>query len=266
MLLEVTLAAAALTAPCEGIVGAQALLARPEARIVMVGEVHGTAEAPAIVGSLLCEARKTGPAILALEAAPTDGQAEIDRYLASAGTSADREALRAAPMWADRHARASVAVLELVETARRLKAPVALFDTTPARSGPTDGPREQGMAHGLVKAAQAGRVIVLTGLGHADRTSFTSVPVPSAIRWLPPGSVVSLAPMVSGGEAWGCRAATPGAASECKAQALPVRRLISPRAVTLDPGLREGFDGGYSVGRPFSASPPARGTAELDGG
>lgn len=261
MLVELALAAVA-AAPCGGVDGGQALLARPEARIVMVGEVHGTAEAPAVAGSLLCEARRKGPAILALEAAPMDGQAEIDRYLASAGRPADREALRAAPMWADANARASEAVLELVETARKAGAPVVLFDTTPARTGGTDGPREQGMAHALARAAAAGQVVALTGLGHADRTSFTSVPVPSAIRWLPPESVVSLAPIVSGGEMWGCRPATPGAAPECKPQPLPVRRPVSPRAVMLDPSVREGFDGGYSVGGLFTASPPANRSPE----
>ena len=262
MLVELALAAAAGVAPCQGIQGAQALLARPEARIVMVGEVHGTAEAPAIAGSLLCEARKAGPASLALEAAPKDGQAHIDRYLASSGAPADRDALRAAPMWADPNARASQAVLELVEVARKLGAPIVLFDTTPAKSGGTDGPREQGMAQALAQAAGTGRVIVLTGLGHADRTSFTSVPTPSAIRRLPPGGVISLAPIVSGGEAWGCRSPAAGDPPECKPQALPVRRPVSPRAVTLDPTIREGFDGGYAVGGPFTASAPAHRSSE----
>lgn len=262
MLLELALAAAAVTTPCQGIAGAPALLARPQARIVMVGEVHGTAEAPAIAGSLLCEARKIGPAVLALEAAPKDGQAAIDRYLGSAGTPADREALRAAPMWADANARGSEAVLQLVETARKAGAAVVLFDTTPARTGGTDGPREQAMAQALAKAAGGGRVVALTGLGHADRTSFTSVPAPSAIRWLPPGSVTSLAPIVSGGEMWGCRSETPGAAPSCKPQPLPVRRPVSPRAVMIDAAVREGFDGGYSVGGPFTASPPANWSPE----
>lgn len=266
MLLALALAAAAAAAPCEGIEGAQALLARPEARIVLVGEVHGTAEAPAVAGSLLCEARNAGPVVLAIEANPVDGQAQVDRYLASAGTPADRAALRAAPMWADPNARGSEAVLDLIETARRVRAPVVLFDTTPARSGPTDDGREQGMADALAAAARTARVVGLTGLGHADRTSFTSIPVPSAIRRLPAGSVVSLAPMVSGGEAWACRSDATGGPRVCKPYALPVRRPVSARAIVLDPALREGFDGGYSVGAPFTASPPARSEDRLADG
>jgi hypothetical protein len=239
---------------CETIQGAEALWARPDLRIVLVGEVHGTGETPAVVGSILCASRRIGaPAALALEAAPKDGQAEIDAYLASAGSEADRAALRRAAMWADPHARGSEAVLELVETARRLKARVVLFDVARPRLGPTDGEREQGMAGALAQAAAGGRVVALTGLGHADRTGFTSLKVASAIMRLPATSTVALAPIVSGGEAWGCRGTPP----ECKGQALPVRRPVSSRAIVLDPGVREGFDGGYSVGAPFTASPPA---------
>jgi len=251
------LAAFALAAAlnCQTLDGADALWAHPETRIILVGEVHGTREAPAVAGSVLCASIKTGrPMILALEAAPKDGQAEIDAYLASPGVEADRAALRRAAMWADPYGRSSEAVLDLVETARRLKAPVVLFDTTPPRSGPTDGVREQGMAMALAGAAASGRVVALTGLGHADRTGFTSLKVASAVMRLPASSTVTLAPIVSGGEAWGCWGTPP----DCRAQALPVRQPVSARRIVMDPGVREGFDGGYSVGGPFTASPPAR--------
>jgi len=252
MLTALALAAAI---DCQTIDGADALWARPQTRIVMVGEVHGTQEAPAVAGSILCASHRAGrPATLALEAAPADGQAQIDTYLASEGSEADRTALRTAAMWADPFARSSEAVLDLVETARRLKARVVLFDVTRPRSGPTDGEREQGMAGALAQAAEGGRVVALTGLGHADRTGFTSLKVASAIMRLPPETTVALAPIVSGGEAWGCRGTPPA----CKGQPLPVRRPVGPRAIALDPTVREGFDGGYSVGGPFTASPPTR--------
>jgi hypothetical protein len=246
--------ALAATLNCETIQGAEALWAVPEVRIVLVGEVHGTRETPAVAASILCAAHRTGrPTVLALEAAPDSGQSEIDAYLASAGSDADRSALRRAAMWSDPHSRGSEAVLDLVETARRLNARVVLFDVTRPRSGPTDGEREQGMAGALAQAAATGRVVALTGLGHADRTGFTSLKVSSAIMRLPTASTVALAPIVSGGEAWGCRGTPPA----CKGQPLPVRRPVSPRAIVMDPGVREGFDGGYSVGAPFTVSPPA---------
>lgn len=249
--------AAALAAPgdCAPIAGAEALW-RPDVRIVLVGEVHGTREAPAVAGSILCAARRDGaPVTLALEAAPADGQPQVDAYLASPGADADRAELLTAPMWADPVARGSTAVFELVETARRLGVRVVLFDVATARSGPTDGEREQGMAGALAHAAAGGRVVALTGLGHADRTGFTSLRVASAVMRLPPDSTVALAPMVSGGEAWGCRGVPPS----CGSQPLPVRRAVSPRAIVMDPRLRAGFDGGYSVGAPFTAAAPAKG-------
>ena len=64
-------------------------------RLVMLGEIHGTAEIPAIAGEVA--ARWTGGVhrqrvLLGLEATSTD-QGRVDRYLASKGTAADRAAL-----------------------------------------------------------------------------------------------------------------------------------------------------------------------------
>jgi hypothetical protein len=252
-------AALATAAPCEAAPGAERAWVAAETRIVLVGEVHGTREAPQAAGWLLCAAARKGPAVLALEAPPGDGQAQMDAYLASAGTAADREALRQAPMWRDRVARGSTAVLDLVEAARRLGVRVVLYDITPARSGPTDAGREQGMAEALARAAASGRVVALTGLGHADREGFTSFTpfVASAAQRLPRESTVALAPIMTGGEAWSCRTVAPATTPACQAHALPVRRPVAAAGVVLDPGLRAGFDGGYSVGGQFTASPPA---------
>lgn len=245
--------AAALTAGCNAPTGAERLWTDPERRILFVGEVHGTREIPALAGALLCAAQQPGrPASLALEAPPAGNQPAIEAYLASDGGPAAVAALRQAPMWRDPIARGSEAVLQLVETARRMRAPVVLVDPV-AAVGSTDGPREQAMADALARAAAKGRVIALTGNGHADREGFVSLKLASAAQRLPAESFLSLAPLSAGGEAWGCRDGV------CATHALPDRGAGSAREIRFSTTIRAGFDGVYLVGGPFTAAPPAGG-------
>ncbi|MEE2849815.1 MAG: hypothetical protein VX561_08100, partial [Pseudomonadota bacterium] len=46
--------------------GTTALLERPE-RVIMIGELHGTEEAPRAVGEIACAAAEQGPVVVALE-------------------------------------------------------------------------------------------------------------------------------------------------------------------------------------------------------
>src|SRR5690606_19888874 len=87
-------------------------------RFVVLGEMHGTAEIPAITGELA--ARWTGgghrqPLLLGLEAAGAD-QARVERYLASPGSAADRADLLAGAHWTEpvHDGRDSVAMAALI--------------------------------------------------------------------------------------------------------------------------------------------------------
>lgn len=243
--------ATATNVGCNAPAGAERIWADPQRRILFVGEVHGTREIPAMAGALLCAAQQPGrPALLALEADPAINQAAVDAYLGSGGGADARAVLLAAPMWRDPYARGSEAVLDLVETARRLEARVVLFDPV-VPAGATDGPREQAMAEALARAAVTGRVIALTGSGHADREGFTSLKLASAAQRLPSESFLSLAPLSAGGEAWTCQA------RNCAPRAVPDRGAGSAREIRLSTSIRAGFDGVYLVGGPFTAAPPA---------
>jgi hypothetical protein len=140
---------------------------------VMLGEMHGTAETPAIAGELAaCWA--TGehrqPVLLGLEITSAD-QARVDRYLASRGAPADRADLLAGEHWTDpmHDGRDSVAMAALIERVRALRAAgadvsIALFDA------PGKDERNARMAVSLRSAIAAhpqARVLVLTGNVHA---------------------------------------------------------------------------------------------------
>ena len=95
-----SLFALATAVTCGAPLGAEELWKEPQARVLMLGEVHGTNVIPKLAGALLCASITHGsPVALALEAAPEEGQAALDRYLASEGGAADLAALRRAPMW-----------------------------------------------------------------------------------------------------------------------------------------------------------------------
>lgn len=247
--------AAALAAGCDAPAGAERLWTDPERRILFIGEPHGTAEIPALTAALLCAAQRPGrPAALGIEADPAANQAAIDAYLASDGGTTAQQALRLAPMWRDPYARGSEAVLQLVETARRLRAAVVLFDPVAVEGAPTSGAREQAMAQALATAAAAhDRLVVLTGTGHADREGFTSLKLASAAQRLPAQSFISLAPLSAGGQAWACQAGA------CGPRALPDRGAGQSREIRFSTTIRAGFDGVYLVGGPFTPSPPAGG-------
>ena len=114
-------------------------------RVMLVGELHGTWEVPGIVAGLATNlSADERPLIVGLEIWRSE-QAALDRYLASAGTAEDREALLAGPFWATRDGRSSEAMVDLIERLRvlALKAPVQLvaFDVRPTMWGGTPNQR-----------------------------------------------------------------------------------------------------------------------------
>jgi erythromycin esterase-like protein len=151
---------------------AQIAAAVGDRRLVMLGEMHGTTEIPAIAGDLV--ARWTGghaqSVLLGLEATTAD-QARVDRYLASDGTAADRADLLAGEHWTEpmHDGRDSRAIAGLIERLRTLRAAgadvsIAMFDA------PGAGERNARMAASLrsaIAAHQGARVLVLTGNVHA---------------------------------------------------------------------------------------------------
>ncbi len=178
----VLLAALALTFPLAHATQADPMAALVKqadtSRLMIIGEMHGTTEIPALTAQLAqrVSARKDGagkaqPVVVALEwpGHETGHQA----YLASDGTAADRQRLLANPFWtsAFQDGRASEAMLGLLESVRMLArggSPVQLatFDVTRGHAGT----RDEGMAHNLraiVQANPEAKIIALMGNYHA---------------------------------------------------------------------------------------------------
>lgn len=232
--------------------------------VVMLGEIHGTEEIPAITGELAARwTTGTGkqPLLLGLEAASVD-QSRVDRYLASKGTAADRANLLAGAHWMEpmHDGRDSQAMAALIERMRALRAAgadvsIAMFDA------PGTGERDARMAASLRKAIAAhpaARVLVLTGNVHAMTGKPPEMflgdkpytPPTTMARHIADLHPVSIEFRALRGDAWTCQG------TDCGAHALPAasRSMSEP---TLEP-CDAGEPWNYLMALPrFTASEPA---------
>ena len=260
-----TMLAAAATTACTPLPGVDQILTQPSVNYLLIGEYHGTVEMPAIAGDAACAAAATGrPLLFGVEFTPAD-QSALDAFMASDGGTAARSSLLASPAWREPGGRTTAAILDLIEMLRRLgkTRPVKLiaFDAAPTPTG-TSPEREAAMAEAMeaARAQVPGSIVVaLTGAGHADKEGFTSAKPPflAAAGRLPTAETVSLSFRRPGGQYWGCASPTGDASDGCKAYDMPAREPAGVRGITLDTGLRGGFDGLYAPGRPYTASRPA---------
>ncbi len=261
LLLTISAASAGATEPCRAIEDLEPLL-RPGA-VLLFGEIHGTAESPALVGDAACQAARTGlPVVVALEQ-PVAGQGRIDAFLDSDGGEEARRTFLDGPFWQNGYqdGRASQAMLELIERAGRLRRSgtavrVVLFDTGTSAGGQA---RDRGMADrlaGLAAAETEAVTLVLTGNlhsrthrgrpGNADYEPMGYL----LARRVPAGRIVSLMQAHGAGTAWIC-------SRECGVAELGGRRGERPWQVEIGEGPPPGHDGWYRIGG-ITASPPAR--------
>jgi hypothetical protein len=163
-----------LAAPqsCRPPAGTDVLLEMPQ-RYVVLGESHGTAEAPAAFAEMVCAAAERGPVTVALEL-PTAMQARLDAFLSAADESAALKALANTPLMDPRMAdgRSSQAMLDMMLSVRELRVEgrdVAFHAFQPSRPRPPElnqAWRELDMGHALAGAAYArpnSKVLVLVG-------------------------------------------------------------------------------------------------------
>lgn len=147
-------------------------------RLVLLGEKHGTQEAPQLAGLLLEAWSAQGPALLGLEVWQAD-QPLLDAYLHSGCRDEARAALHAGTFWQidhDRHdGRRNRSALELIDSACRMRAAgrnVGIVAFDPGPGGQRDHhDRSRFMAdtiHARFTALPAnGRLLVVSGNVHA---------------------------------------------------------------------------------------------------
>ncbi|MGX6648831.1 hypothetical protein ACWCOP_12920 [Maricaulaceae bacterium MS644] len=238
--------AAGAAQPCEPILSGH-LLDRHAKPFVIVGERHGTRQAPRFFAELVCALSGAAPVIAGLEM-EAESQPALDAFMASDGSQTALEALTSIHHWSLRDGRASQAMLDLLIRMRDLKAAGQDIDLLAFMApGETTAERERNMAMALMEARNErpdARVAALIGRIHAERVSPGAL-APMA-SYLPAGQTLTVSYVP-----WElCRQR-----SACGAfQAEPRYRIVAnPPAEWRWPE----YDFWYAVSEPFEQSPPA---------
>lgn len=193
---------------------------------LLIGELHGTVETPAIVAALVARLVDERPVTLALEM-PRQEQARLDRYLASDGSPVAVSDLLAGAFWRrpthQSDGRRSVAMLGLIE-AVRARVLEGKDITLVALEDETFADRRDGMAAGLSSLAPQlvrGAVIALLGNLHARLAPFEGISNGQVIDLpLPTASRASALP-ITGINVYACQGAFWGCTGACGPTELP---------------------------------------------
>lgn len=240
--------------------GFRALLDRQE-RYIVLGEVHGTVEAPATFAQMVCAAAERGPVTVALEL-PVDMQAQLDAFLAADDRESAMSALQGSPLADPRmnDGRSSQAMLAMMHEVRALRSAGrdiafhAFQPSAPRPAGLDQAWYELDMGSALAEALYrhpSARVLAIVGAIHARKTGserFPHVGLP-AVGHLPKTDVLSLRLAEQGGQAWNCR-------QTCTVNPVGQNYDPSRRGVILEPLDNGTYDGVLALG-PVTASPPA---------
>ena len=143
------------------------------ARVLLVGEIHGTVECPAVFGDLVFAAARRGPVHAGVDLPATE-QAELEHYLIDPEDPVRRARWLARPLFVTgrqdgRTSRAMVALLDRLARYRAQGLPIEVFafDTPPVDAMPDDQRAEQ-MARAIAAHAadRTRRVLALMGNVH----------------------------------------------------------------------------------------------------
>lgn len=258
--LPLVLAAAcpAAAAPsCKQVPGARQFVGINKFRFLIVGEMHGTNETPALVADLACNFASSRPVTVGIEfnvaATPV-----LNSYLQSDGGEKARQALLSLGAWHNSYTdgRSSKAMFALIEQLREFRstgAKIRIAAFQPNDIGKLDQHYyELAMANNWAKIADEAAddlILILVGNLHAMKQLPARFPFASAASHLKSSETVSLGPEQEGGSAWNCQA------DGCQAHSLG-RGAPKSRQVGLFATQTGGFDGSYSVGQQYSASQP----------
>lgn len=246
---------------CSPIPGADALVNRTDLRWIVVGEMHGTKETPAIFGDLTCLASTSRPVIVAVEQVTAE-QPAIDDFIGSDGGAAAISHFLSSKIWTQpmKDGRSSEAYFHLFQRLRELRAAgritsVVAFQPlyNPGPGGFKAGDYENALASSLVnRVNQDARVLVLVGNIHAMRTAPTWAKpayLPMA-GYLPTQTTVNLDARWVGGSYWACTSDT-----SCGAQTASSSGTRPARGITMD--VTGGpYAGALNLGVEVTASPP----------
>lgn len=272
---------------CAPLAGSADIARDAEGKILILGELHGTAESSAAVGEFVCSVATEGPVLVAIEWSVSREKELMDAW--ALPQEAFSEALLAIEEWRVRKdGWSSVATYNFLMRIHGLKDAGADIDIFPFSGFRNPEEREQFAdlriseqfealgAKNLGEAAARRpyrHVVTLVGDAHASKRllNFESPPYRAmAMILAETENVVSLDLRHSGGAAWNC-VLKPGAKFEPGKQITPEDEECSAHELRGHEGYEgrpemalwsddgpppvEGFDGYYFVGT-ISASPP----------
>lgn len=253
---------------CTPIEGSEVLW-RNDLRFVVLGELHGTAEAPAAFADMVCMALERGPVTVALEY-PVQMQPVLDAFMAEPDEPAARGVLLGYEYGPFRHhdgrgSEAMMAMLQRFRTLHQAGSDLRLLATVPDSprvDGFTQSHAELDRAHLWSTAARAAperRMMIFVGAVHAEKSRRVGSPLglPAAAHFRPE-EVLSLSVARQGGEAWNCR-------QSCGVNPVTAADPAERRGLVLSPAADGTFDGYLALG-PTTASPPAAQSAVISSG
>lgn len=234
-----------------------------DARVIVLGEVHGTAQIPALAAALLCRLAQPATSVLLALEIPSEQQVAIDAFV-DGGASDDFERHNSnAWFWTRsfQDGRSSSAMLKLISEVRAMRArgadvQVLAFDRGAKQRDPAIT-RDEVMARNILAAMEKRpglKVLVLAGNVHAKKTagSRSDSEFKSATFLLNGTKALSFLMRSAGGDAWVCSGGTCGPRSGWGSPSA----VLDRRRLVLDDTVQPDFDGFFDVGR-ITASPPA---------
>jgi len=260
----ITLLASALlvgaSPSCSAPDGTTRLLDQPQ-RVIVVGEAHGTVEAPAAFLGVVCEAVRRGPVTIGLEMSESD-RPLMDQFMAAPDEAGARRVLQYGdfghPGRRDgRHSRAMMDMMLGFWRLRDAGRDITLHPFLPliSRVQLSDQAwRELEMGYSMSRAFVSrpdARLLVLVGDLHARKTpmaGFPEIGIPAAGH-LPAPDTLSLHFAQQGGESWGCQ-------DVCGLQTTVTDYDPQAKGVILGTVSEGAYDGVLAVGQ-TTASPPA---------
>ena len=225
--------------------------------LLIIGEMHGTKETPALVARHVCGLAAAGHnVVLGLEI-PNEEQPRLDKFMSSSGTPSDRADLITAAFWqrTNQDGRSSTAMVELIDQARALKqsgAGVRLIAIDkPTGKGSSDAAMADAIRVGISPDRNS-RFVVLMGNYHAGKApgSPSDPSSKSAALLLSDLSPTTVLVASRSGSAWLCM------------ETCGIKLHNSTWAGERAPGFHSndsplpGYDGTYLL-ESISASPPA---------
>lgn len=239
---------------CEAVEGFDSVLAR-ESAIIVLGEYHGTTETPALFGDMVCQALATGARVNVALELPMSATPELRAFVLETGPWSAVEN----KVGFLQDGRGSVAMGALLRELKSLAGDGRLQVAAIQPEGDLEGSAyEEAMASAIMAGAtQTGATItlVLVGNVHAMRAPAPQAPdlAPMA-SFLPSDRTLTFNTAAYLGQAWACRRVEGD--DLCKAWHLATG-TARPREIWFSDEPSGLFNGRYSVGSPFTASPPA---------